>query len=287
MSSVADRFGPAGIACTHTQRGEPVLMVAYNNPVDPSDSGWSFTCGRDRHDDDELLVVGMNWIFREDPTLRWLLHMPRGYCAWRSNPSEQWQVAPCPDDCHTGEADEGQHLAAREHLPDDDREAGFDGGEEHLHQSLREVGWHILLIPEDEEGPTFAYTIGLYHSYQHPEVLVQGLPQECVHGMLNVIGENVKSGQSYEAGNKYAGILEGCDCVFVTIHPSHYNEYLGSAIRFYKHALFPVLQCVWPDREGRFPWEAGFPPGLASLQPVLSEPEQSGPGTGKGALAGF
>jgi hypothetical protein len=77
----------------------------------------------------------------------------------------------------------------------------------------------------------------------------------------------------YQAGSQYADILEAYNCTFVAIHPTQYDEYLGYANWFYQTSSFPALQCVWPDKQGRFPWQAGFPTGLARLQPVLSEPE--------------
>ncbi len=45
-----------------------------------------------------------------------------------------------------------------------------------------------------------------------------------------------------------------------------------SALRwFYQGDEFPVLQCVWPDAGGRYPWHPQFVAGLEELQPVLSD----------------
>ena len=145
-------------------------------------------------------------------------------------------------------------------------------GDERILEDIRSVGWSVILIPEDEEGPAFAYTLGLYHSQRHPEVLIQGLRQERLHGILNGIGEYVKGGRRFQADGEYSGILEGYTCAFRTVDPSLYEEYFGYAVWFYRGQTFPALQAVWPDMEGRFPWEEGFPEALAERQ-LLRLPE--------------
>jgi len=36
-------------------------------------------------------------------------------------------------------------------------------------------GWHVIGVETDEEEPGFAYSIGLYHTFRHPEIIVFGL----------------------------------------------------------------------------------------------------------------
>jgi hypothetical protein len=40
---------------------------------------------------------------------------------------------------------------------------------------------------------------------------------------------------------------------------------------FYEGLDFPVLQSVWPDKEGNFPWEPEFSSELNALQPLLTQ----------------
>lgn len=61
-----------------------------------------------------------------------------------------------------------------------------------LLNNLKEIGWYVVLTPEDEEGPSFAFTIGLYHSFQHPEVLILGLGIKTMHELVNNIGSEVR-----------------------------------------------------------------------------------------------
>src|SRR6185503_14718031 len=64
------------------------------------------------------------------------------------------------------------------------------------------------------------------------------------------------------------------DVTFRRVPEYQYGAYLGWGMRFYAHDSFPVLQMIYPDREGRWPWQDGVSPGIRALQPVLAdEPE--------------
>ncbi|MES9511775.1 DUF4262 domain-containing protein [Streptomyces sp. NPDC000609] len=44
------------------------------------------------------------------------------------------------------------------------------------------------MVPEDEIGPGFAYTIGLSHTHGAPELAMLGLDVHAMHHMLNRLG---------------------------------------------------------------------------------------------------
>ena len=133
---------------------------------------------------------------------------------------------------------------------------------------VQEFGWHVVLVSDDEVGPGFAFTVGLYHNYQHPEVVVFGLPQKVSHRVLNLIGGAVKEGQQFRAGTRSSEILEMHECAFLAFPIRAYRDYLGYARWFYSGDEFPALQCVWPDGQGVFPWEPGASAHSKSLQPM-------------------
>jgi len=123
---------------------------------------------------------------------------------------------------------------------------------------------------EDDVGPGFAVTIGLYHTFQHPEVLMIGLDIDFMSGILNNIGDDIKSGILYEAGKEYPEIVENYKCSFQKISHKFYVDYLGTAMWFYKGKSFPALQCVYPDMSGRYPWDEHVNPSLIEMEPVLT-----------------
>jgi hypothetical protein len=145
---------------------------------------------------------------------------------------------------------------------------------------LRDVarhGWHVVKVLEDDQGPAHAFSIGLHETHGHPEIVATGPDLDVLHRLVNAVGEDVREGRRFEADRAYDGIVTGLRCHFRAVHPTNYPDFLGYAGWYYGGAGFPALQCVWPDPEGRFPWEAGFPPPLARWQPDLGQPRRPVP----------
>lgn len=134
------------------------------------------------------------------------------------------------------------------------------------HADIKAFGWHVILIPEDDQGPSFAYSIGLQKTFNHPEILVSGLDIKLMHQMINGIGDRVKEGNFFLSGKRYQDILSGYDCLFADVEEKYFKNYFGQAIDFYKGHHFRVLQCLWPDKRGIFPSTPDFPEGLRVKQ---------------------
>lgn len=144
-----------------------------------------------------------------------------------------------------------------------------DGDRKMLANIVR-VGWAVLGIPGDEEGPGYGFSIGLYRTFGHPEIILIGLPWETTHRCINSVGAAIEAGMRYEAGKQYDDVAEGFLSAFELVDPSYYKAYIGTAGWFYQGWNFPVLQLVWPDRDGVFPWEPNAKPGHQTRQPLLS-----------------
>lgn len=146
--------------------------------------------------------------------------------------------------------------------------------DEHDRQLLADVeqyGWHVIAVEEDEEGPAFAFSIGLNHNFDHPEVILFGLPVSVMHQIVNGVGGKIKSGEKFDHLDESGDIPEGYNVCFRTVERQHYREYLGYARWFYQGDDFPALQCVWPDSSHRYPWDAEAVSDFLRRQPVLSD----------------
>lgn len=144
-------------------------------------------------------------------------------------------------------------------------------GDRKVLSDVKEYGWHVLSVHEDDEGPGFSFTIGLYHTFKHPEVLMMGLDTDFMSGILNNIGDDIKTGMRYEAGKEYPEIVENYKCSFQKIDEKFYVDYLGTAMWFYKGKSFPALQCIYPDMSGHYPWDENVNPALIEMQTVLAD----------------
>jgi len=151
---------------------------------------------------------------------------------------------------------------------------GLHSADQRFLSNIETHGWAVTKVfgREGDKGPEFAYSCGLFHSYQHPEIIILGLDLDIMHKVINNIGREVKGGSRFEPGNEYQDIFARCGCQFRIVDTSHYRPYLGWAIWFYEADPFPVLQCFWPDHEGHYPWGPACDPGVATLQPPLFKP---------------
>ena len=87
-------FSGAAIVCSHVAIDEdPILRAVRDAPVDPADSGWQFTCGRDEHtNDDEAQVWSLNHVVRNDASVREILEAPVGSRMTRREMKSNWEV---------------------------------------------------------------------------------------------------------------------------------------------------------------------------------------------------
>jgi hypothetical protein len=152
-------------------------------------------------------------------------------------------------------------------------EDAADDTERKVLTDVQEHGWHVMMVVEDEDDETgFAFTIGLPVTFGHPELLVVGLSLGEMPLLLNTLGEQVRAGRRFTAGEQVPDILEGADVAFREVARDWYREYLGYARWYHQGPDFETLQVVYPDAEGRFPWQRGVSEDFRQQQPVLDGP---------------
>jgi len=147
----------------------------------------------------------------------------------------------------------------------------MDESEQKVIDDINHHGWYVMRVfdPQGKE-PNFAYSIGLYETFKHPEIVVIGLGLDTMHQFINVIGEEIRSGKTFSTGVKYEQFTNNFNNQFVAVDKRHYKEYFGWANWYYKGEDFPVLQFVWPDKNNKFPWEKEFNPELKNWELVLN-----------------
>ncbi|MGY6027040.1 DUF4262 domain-containing protein [Streptomyces spinosirectus] len=133
--------------------------------------------------------------------------------------------------------------------------------------AIGEHGWQVVMIPADDHGPGWAYTIGLWHGHRMPELAMFGLDIRLMQAILNDLGRRALEGQPLEADRERHDVAS----VPVVLKPVDYRwhkAFFGTAIGYYRKPPLPFLQVIWPDREGVFPGQPGGE-GLLARQPRL------------------
>ncbi|KRD10448.1 hypothetical protein ASE21_12150 [Flavobacterium sp. Root901] len=136
--------------------------------------------------------------------------------------------------------------------------------------NIKKHGLQVIMIDSTDYLPSFAYSIGLWQKYNHPEIICFGLSNSLHHTIINEVAEIIKSGESIEVGKNYFDrIFDNSNAEFLTVDPNNLEDYFGTAINFYATNDFPALQLVWTDRNDKFPWEENFEDDFLYKQPLL------------------
>jgi hypothetical protein len=117
--------------------------------------------------------------------------------------------------------------------------------------------------------PNFAYTVGLWKNYNHPELISFGLSSETLHSILNIGGDIVKAGQKLHADRTYYDFFETGSAQLLNVDSRNIVDYFGYAIWFNEKKKIPALQLVWTDRNDKFPWDVDYEKEFEYKQPLL------------------
>jgi hypothetical protein len=75
-------------------------------------------------------------------------------------------------------------------------------------ENIEQYGCHLALLSPTDYLPGFAYSIGLYQKFQHPELICFGLDQDVLGAVLNHARDLIEAGERLVPGIEYAGFLE-------------------------------------------------------------------------------
>ena len=129
---------------------------------------------------------------------------------------------------------------------------GDPGRDADLVETVGAHGWSVLWVAG---GVDFAYTIGLWHTFRRPELVMFGLDGPGMQHWLNAaVGHGRASGWP-EPDQPFRGVVDGFATLLRPVHDSWYDPLFGTADRFYRGGPVPAQQLVWPDRTGRWPWD--------------------------------
>jgi hypothetical protein len=152
--------------------------------------------------------------------------------------------------------------------PADEREY-----EAQIRRDVEQHGCHVAIVPQGQGGTLCAFTIGLWRTHRHPEVVVFGMARATAEELLDLVQDEVETGRVFAAGARDADLLHGYPLEFRAVEQTRVAMF-EPAVEFHGGADFPMLQAFWPDRRGRFPWDEGVQEHCRRSQPQL---DRAGP----------
>jgi hypothetical protein len=257
------------IVCRHVADGAPILSAARGEPDGAAACEWRFGCGQEEASS-EPRFVALEEVVRRDPTAVEIVVHPRGTALERESVDARWHV------------EEGPvlfpHRPSRRWPRFDPRYPPrrgepLDGGDLRVIADVAQAGLHVVRGAASGDAPAFAHSIGLFRTFDHPEIAIFGFAPDALETAIRRIADLVRAGERFDAGDVVDAVLSGRAVAFRRIVPRHYPQHLGYACWYHGGPRFPALQGLWADAEGHFPWDRWFPRELRDVQPVLFEPE--------------
>lgn len=135
--------------------------------------------------------------------------------------------------------------------------------------NIEKYGLQIIIIGSTDYLPSFAYSVGLWQKYNHPEIICFGLSTSLLHEIINDVAEIIKTNESIVENKTYLNIFKNSKSEFLKVDPKNVDDYFNTAIKLYGTANFPAFQLVWTDRNNKFPWEENFEDEFLYKQPLL------------------
>ena len=258
------------IVCRHVADGAPILFAARDDVEDAAaPCEWEFGCGAEGEGAADARVVPLEDVVRSDPSAVEIVLHPRGTILEREAAHDRW---------HTGHGPVlFPHRPSRRWPRFDPqypprRGEPLDTSDLRLMADVAQAGYHVVTGPSTGVAPAFAFSVGLFRTFDHPEVAVFGLALDVLAGALRRLGEQVRRGERFDEGDVVEGLVDHRPVTFRRIVPRLYPTHLGHAVWYHGGARFPALQAIWSDG-GHFPWERWYPRALRDAQPILFEPE--------------
>jgi len=152
----------------------------------------------------------------------------------------------------------------------------WDDGDRQLVADVVEHGTHVLAIHCGGELPEYVFSVGMWHHHRVPEVAMFGLQRKDMHVWLNNVRHDVEQGRVFGVDQRTPDVIEGVDVLFRPVDPS-WNRHLFGYMKWFYGEFPPVVQLVWPDRFGAFPWESDVGEACRTNQPVAWRPTTDQP----------
>ncbi len=147
-----------------------------------------------------------------------------------------------------------------------------DSEETQLVDCVKRRGAIVVTTPYNLEYkvPDYAHSVGFYANFGQPEVIIMGVSADTGVAILTEIRRKISQGMKLRENEVVTGLLKGRDFLFVSLDLYDALDHVDWLLWFYTpvRCKFPLMQALWPDKQGRFPVHAGCDPTALNLQRI-------------------
>ena len=130
--------------------------------------------------------------------------------------------------------------------------------------NIAKFGWHITgVFPTEAQADQgyYAYTTGA-NLRELPELIITGISLQLGAEMLNVLLNSLRAGtETVHEDSPYTELFN-LPIYLRKLTPEQVTGFMTMTESYYRGNPFDAYQFVYPDPQGRFPWDEGydFPP---------------------------
>jgi hypothetical protein len=95
---------------------------------------------------------------------------------------------------------------------------GMDLGEKKVLADINEYGCHVTNVIEDDDHPPWSFTIGLYESWDHAELIIIGRSRATSQEMLETLATDIEMNCPPDLTDPDGHLLLGMKCLFLEVH---------------------------------------------------------------------
>jgi hypothetical protein len=139
-----------------------------------------------------------------------------------------------------------------------------------LMHNIETYGFQVTSVFDPKgKDPNFAYSIGIQKTTGSPEMIVFGMSPRTAHYLISTYFEQAKAGRCFVPSRPYSGFSKNHTVFVQPVLRSKYAHFMAAADGYYGKRGYKAVQLIYPDKLGRWPWNADVPSRFKSLQPVL------------------
>jgi Domain of unknown function (DUF4262) len=142
-----------------------------------------------------------------------------------------------------------------------------------VHGAVERDGWALVHKLRIGRTPACGHTIGLSARFDHPELVVVGLDQLAMFGLLGELAPAVTRGERFDALPEGRFVVRGHPFRVVPVHLEQWwTDRFELWWDYYGSGVLPpprALQVLWPDPWDRLPGDPEIEPRVRRLQPRL------------------
>ena len=133
-----------------------------------------------------------------------------------------------------------------------------------LSDCIERNGWSSMMEYNGGVMNKTFYTIGLWHTFKHPEIVITGMQAKYCHTITHNMVHDIIEGAVVEPNTITYDIIVNIDTgkpfrtAFIHTTELYKETELSFANMFYVEREYQAVQFIWPDREGVLPVEPGY-----------------------------